>query len=142
MTQILQLSNRVFSSTPFPNTQPPDVVTAMSDIISQVGMQIADSIVTILKETHSVYTHSLRDFSKNVTTDGTASQMLDLIQSQLSFSRNVKDPPSFRGEVSDTVELNEWIDIMRGYIKQNNLRKEQQAEEILAHLRGKARDVV
>lgn len=27
----------VFSSTPIPNTQPPDVVTAMSDIISEVG---------------------------------------------------------------------------------------------------------
>ncbi|KAL1277158.1 hypothetical protein QQF64_023831 [Cirrhinus molitorella] len=31
---------------------------------------------------------------------------------------------------------------MRDYIKRNNLRKEQQAEEILVHLRGKARDVV
>ncbi len=52
-------------------------------------------------------THSFDNSSKNVTADGSASQMLDLIQSQLSFSRNVREPPSFRGEVSDAVDLNE-----------------------------------
>lgn len=132
----------MFSSTPYPNAQPPNVITAMTDIISQVGQQIADSIVTRLSPTQKVDAHSVDNSSKNVTADGTASQMLDLIQSQLSFSRNVREPPSFRGEVSDTVDLNEWIDIMRDYLKRNNLRKEHQAEEIMAHLRGKARDVV
>lgn len=132
----------VFSSTPFPIAQSPDVITAMTDIISQVGQQIADSIVTRLSPTHTVNTSSVCSPSKNVTTDETASQMLDLLQSQLSISRNVKEPPSFRGEVSDTVDLSEWIDVMRDYIKRNNLKKEHQAEEILIHLRGKARDVV
>ncbi|XP_073790010.1 uncharacterized protein [Danio rerio] len=132
----------VFSSTPFPNSQPPNVVAAMSDIISQVGQQIADSIVTRLNQTHSVETQPVIDSPKHVTTENTSSQMLDLLQSQMSFSRNVKEPPSFRGEMSDTVDLNEWIDIVRDYIKRNNLRKEQQAEEIMVHLRGKARDVV
>ncbi len=44
----------VFSSTPYPNSQPPNVITAMTDIISQVGQQIADSIVTRLSPTHNV----------------------------------------------------------------------------------------
>ncbi len=132
----------VFSSTPYPNSQPPNVITAMTDIISQVGQQIADSIVTRLSPTHKVDAHSVDNSSKNVIADKSTSQMLDLIQSQLSFSRNVREPPSFRGEVSDSVDLNEWIDIMRDYIKRNNLRKEHQAEEIMVHLRGKARDVV
>lgn len=132
----------VFSSTPFPNAQPPNAITEMTDLISQVGQQIADSIVTRISPAHKVDTHSVDKSSKNVTADGTASQMLDLIQSQLSLSRNVREPPNFRGEVSDAVDLDEWIDIMRDYVKRNNLRKEHQAEEIMVHLRGKARDVV
>nr|XP_055034513.1 uncharacterized protein LOC129422544 [Misgurnus anguillicaudatus] len=132
----------VFSSTPCTNAQPQNVITAMTDIISQVGQQIADSIVSRLNTTYKVDEHSVNNSSNNVTADGTASQMMDLLQSQLSFSKNVREPPSFRGEVSDPVDLNEWIDIMRDYIKRNNLRTEHQAEEIMAHLRGKARDVV
>lgn len=102
----------------------------MSDIISQAGQRIADSIATRLNQTHLVETHSDIDSPKNVTTDSTTSQMLDLIQSQLSLSRHVKEPPSFRGERSDTIDLNEWIDIMRDHIKRNSLGKQQQAEEI------------
>lgn len=139
---VSQEGQGMFSSTPNPNTQSQDVIAAMTDIISQVGQQIADSIVSRLGPLHSFDPRSTCSSSKNSKVDGTDSQMLDLIQSQLSFSRNVKEPPSFRGEVSDTVDLSEWIDVMRDYIKRNNLKTEQQAEEILIHLRGRARDVV
>lgn len=82
------VEQQVFSSTPIPNTKPPDVVTAMSDIISQVGQQTADSTVTRLNQTHSVNTHTVSDSSKNVMTDSTASQIQysnSAIQSQLLF---------------------------------------------------------
>lgn len=56
--------------------------------------------------------------------------------------RKVKEPPAFRGDSSDTVTVSEWEDLMRDYVKRSNVRVEQQAEEILTHLRGRARDVV
>lgn len=56
----------VFSSTPYPNSQPPNIITEMTEIINQVGQQIADSIVTRLSPTHKVDAHSVDNSSKNV----------------------------------------------------------------------------
>ncbi|KAI4883964.1 hypothetical protein NFI96_008254, partial [Prochilodus magdalenae] len=56
--------------------------------------------------------------------------------------RKVKEPPTFKGDGSDTVSIQEWEDLMRTFIKRSNLRLEEQAEEILVYLRGKAKDVV
>ena len=39
------------------------------------------------------------------------------------------------------MSVREWEDVMRTYIKKSNLRPEEQAEEILVHLRGKAKDI-
>ena len=68
------------------------------------------------------------------------SNILDASHVQLVSHRKLKDPPCFRGDSSDPVS--EWEDLMRAFIKRDNLRSEEQAEEILIHLRGKARDVV
>lgn len=69
-------------------------------------------------------------------------QSLDMSQVQFVPHRKVKEPPVFRGDSSDTVNVCEWEDLMRCYVKKTNLRVDQQAEEILTHLRGRARDVV
>lgn len=67
---------------------------------------------------------------------------LDLSQVQLVPHRKVKEPPTFKGDDTDTVDVHEWEDLMKNYIKRTNVRPEQQAEEILIHLRGRAKDVV
>ncbi len=56
--------------------------------------------------------------------------------------RKVKEPPTFRGDSTDTVDVHEWEDLMKNYIKRTNISTEQQAEEILIHLRRRAKDVV
>ena len=54
----------------------------------------------------------------------------------------MRDPPTFRGENSDSVTLEEWIELMQTFIKKGGLSIGEQGEEILIHLRGKAKDVV
>ena len=66
----------------------------------------------------------------------------DVSQVQVVTQRKVKEPPCFVGNDSDSVTVHDWEDQMRTFIKKSNVRIEDQAEEILMHLRGKAKDVV
>lgn len=50
--------------------------------------------------------------------------------------------PCFRGDNSDSVSVQEWEELIRSFIKSRNLQPEEQAEEIIVHLGGKAKDVV
>ena len=118
----------------------PDVVSQMSDIIKHVGQQLADSIVARLGSTLSTPTSStppVHTAPANVSTHS-----LDLSHIQLAPHRKVKEPPTFKGDDSDTVDVHEWEDLMKDYVKRTNVKPEQQAEEILIHLRGRAKDVV
>ncbi|CAI5660541.1 unnamed protein product [Oreochromis niloticus] len=67
---------------------------------------------------------------------------VDAAPVQFVSHRKLKDPPCFRGDGSDLISVREWEDLMRAFIKLGSLRSEEQAEEILVHLRGKAKDVV
>lgn len=48
----------------------------------------------------------------------------------------------FRGESSETLSVDEWEELMRNYIRKSGVQLANQAEEILMHLRGRAKDVV
>ncbi|KAJ8361684.1 hypothetical protein AAFF_G00431960 [Aldrovandia affinis] len=112
----------------------------MGEIIRDVGQQLADSILARLSPIQTAPTPSTAHTQAIPT--NTSTQSLDLSQVQLVPHRKVKEPPTFRGDRTDTVNVHEWEDIVRSYIKKANIRTEQQAEEILTHLRGRAKDVV
>ncbi|KAK0152244.1 Retrovirus-related Pol polyprotein from transposon 17.6 [Merluccius polli] len=118
----------------------PDVVSQMSDIIQHVGQQLADSIVARLSPAFSPPTPSTP--TVHTAPANVSAHSLDLSHVQLAPHRKVKEPPTFRGDDSDTVDVHEWEDLMRDYIKRTNVKPEQQAEEMLIHLRGRAKDVV
>jgi len=72
----------------------------------------------------------------NETPTATSTQSLALSRVQLV------EPPIFRGDSTDTVNVREWEDIMGSY--KANMKAEHQADEILihTHLRGRAKYVV
>lgn len=114
----------------------------MSTIVEQIGQQLADSSMSHLNAsspTAAVHTsHEEKCYKK----DSSPSHTLDLSQIQLVTQREVKDPPVFRGESSDTLTVDEWEESMKNYIRKSGVQLENQAEEILIHLRGRAKDVV
>ena len=127
------------SSTPNPALQSSDVLSQMSDVIKRIGQELADSIITHLSPPLTVTPSA---FAAHDTTNVAHTQCLDRSQVQLVSHRKVKDPPNFRGDSSDSVTVREWEDLMRNYIKKGDIATEQQAEEILIHLRGRAKDIV
>lgn len=117
------------------------LVDQMGDIVQQIGYQLADSIMARL----SVPSSSADIPKGHVTTPegkgSVHSHTLDLSQIQL-VAHGPKDPPVFRGDGSDGMSVDEWEESMRNYIRKSAVSPENQSEEILVHLRGRAKDVV
>lgn len=127
------------TSTPV-NTQ--DILGQMGDIVQHIGQQLADSILTHLSRSSPVAplpAHSAHSGSHTLVHDSVASSSS---QRHVVSQRKLRDPPTFRGDNSDSVTLEEWIEITQTFIKRGGLSTEEQGEEILIHLRGKAKDVV
>ncbi|XP_013889527.1 uncharacterized protein LOC106536752 [Austrofundulus limnaeus] len=142
------------SDQPCPNIPPPQcsstsipdsytnntvLVDQMSTIVQQIGHQLADSIMSHLNSSRpsEIATKNPQNESHQIPCN-----TLDLSQVQVIPRSQVREPPTFKGESSDAVTVDEWKDLMRNYIKKSVIQQEHQAEEILIHLRGRARDVV
>lgn len=138
-TQHDSLSTAQVPCTSTPNTEH-DILGQMGDIVRHIGQQLADSLLTHLSRSSpaDVVTSGINSDSHTPAQDSVSSSSQLHVVSQ----RKVKDPPTFRGDSSDTVTLEEWIELMHTFIRKGGLTTEKQGEEILIHLRGKAKDVV
>ena len=113
----------------------------MITVIQEIGHRLADSILSRI-QSHSTVAPSSPAAQNVASALSQPSHVSDSSQVHVVTQRKVKDPPSFVGDGSDKVTVYEWEDLMRTFIKKSNVRVEEQAEEILMHLRGKAKDVV
>ncbi|XP_032430716.1 uncharacterized protein LOC116727412 [Xiphophorus hellerii] len=127
------------TSTPDSHVNNAGLVDQMSTIVQQIGQQLADSVMAHLNS--STPSGTAIKNTQNESHQVPCSS-LDLSQVQLVSRSQVREPPIFKGESSDTVTVDEWEDSMKSYIKKSGVQQEHQAEEILIHLRGRARDVV
>ncbi|XP_057714469.1 uncharacterized protein LOC130930499 [Corythoichthys intestinalis] len=119
-----------------------ELVSQMSSIIQQLGRQIADSILSQISASTPAAAVPSKQEVMHEKKGNSPSHTLDLSHVQLVTQRAVKDPPVFRGEDSDTLSIDDWEEGMRDYVRKSNVQIEDQAEEILMHLRGRAKDVV
>ncbi|XP_029953390.1 uncharacterized protein LOC115392874 [Salarias fasciatus] len=119
---------------PSPNVLATEIVSQMGDVIQQVSQRVVQDIMTQLNPPTST---PLSNAASSSSHGVPPSAMSDASHVQLVSHRKLKDPPCFRGDDSDTVSLREWEDLMRAFIRKSYLRPEEQAEEILVHLREK-----
>ena len=135
------VSQSTGSPVPTPDVIAASIVSQMGDVlIQQVSQRVAQEIISHLSPSGSTPLHSAA--SPPTHANVSATNALDVSRLQYVSHRKLKEPPCFRGDSSDSVSLQEWEEFMRSFIKRGNLQPEEQAEEILVHLRGKARDVV
>lgn len=127
------------TSIPESNANTAGLVDQMSTIVQQIGQQLADSIMSHLNSSSPSGTVIKNPQSESLQVPCST---LDLSQVQLVHRSQVREPPIFKGDGSDAITLDEWEDSMRNYIKKSAVPQDNQAEEILMHLRGRARDVV
>lgn len=111
-----------------------DLSTLISELADQIGQSIAAQLRRDKGTNESVLTDSARVEQ--------AHSMLNLSGVKLVMQSDVKEPPSFRGDSTDKYSVCEWVDLMNMYLVKRNIPTEQQSQEILSRLMGKAKDVV
>ncbi|KAK6310375.1 hypothetical protein J4Q44_G00184300 [Coregonus suidteri] len=131
----------VITSTPNPNDDAV-LIGQMSTIVQQIGQQLADSIIMHFSSSSPTGATATSQSEPRHRPDPPVSQVLDFSQVQVVAQRKVKEPPSCRGERSDTITFDEWEEAMRNFIKKGHMKIEEQAEEILIHLKGREKYVV
>lgn len=116
-------------------------VNQMNDILQNIGQQLADSIVTRLNNTSSAPSVPVSLENVSNKSDLAHSRTLDLSQVTL-VAQGAKEPPAFKGDGSDAMAVDEWEECMKNFICKSEIAVENQADEIMVHLRGRARDIV
>ena len=130
------------SSTPIVSVSGNDPAADLRDLITELGNQIGDSIVSRLFAPSPPVLPSFVPVSPVVGGDNPGSSTLDLSRVNVVVKHDVREPAVFRGEASDKCTVQEWIELMEVYLRKRNCLASDQPEEILSHLMGKAKKIV
>lgn len=130
--------NNVHTSTPNADVT---AIHQLTDMVGQLGAQIGESIVAKLMSAGVVNLSSdtqtqnpARSTSCDVTTCDSPHVTVHVAPD--------KDLQTFKGDGTDKLSVQDWIDMTKLYLKKRGIPIHEQAEEIMGHLLGKARDVV
>lgn len=117
-----------------PQTTSSDLSNLISGLADQIGHSIAAQLRGNVETSKSVPTEN------STPTHGHSE--LNLSGVKLVMQSDVKEPPVFRGDSSDKCPVREWVDLMSMYCVKRNIPVQQQSQEILSRLMGRAKDVV
>jgi len=125
-------------STPFSRPNVDHIITpeSLGGIISDLAQKIGESISASLNLTQHP---SPVQPKSNVQH---SSDCVDASNLNIIVQHDVKPPPLFRGDQSDSFTVHEWEDMMYSYMNRKKCTDETASDLILSRLAGKARDVV
>ena len=118
-----------------------NVIHHLTDMVGQLGTQIGESIVSKPMSAGVVNMNSDRQAAST-----TQSSYCDVNKhNPPHVTVNVKSERGlqiFRGDNADTNPVQDWIDMTKAHLRKQKIPLNDQPEEIMSHLMGKARDVV
>lgn len=122
-------------------------ISHLTDIVGQLGAQIGESIVAKLISVGVVNASSVHqsNASLNTSPTQTSADSSAVRHPDSHVTVHVKsdtEPKFFRGDGSDKYPVQDWIGMTKAYLRKQRCPVDEQAEEIMGKLMGKARDVV
>lgn len=112
-------------------------VSDLGVLVEELGRKIGESVTArLLSEGGFAGT------SNKTSTTNSQCANLDLSQLNVILKSDEKEPPVFRGDNLGRCDVQEWVDMMQLYLQKRNVKIPNQADEIISHLMGRARDVV
>lgn len=75
-------------------------------------------------------------------TQGCTGNCLDTSKLNVVVQSNVKPPPFFRGDHTDSCSIHEWQDMMQSYMRRLKCSTSEMSDVIVSRLMGRARDIV
>ncbi|XP_014907364.1 uncharacterized protein LOC106959356 [Poecilia latipinna] len=110
---------------------------ALSGVIADLAKQIGDAITTNLSGLNP------QSQSQSQVADSHPSDPTDQSQTRFVVQSDIRAPPYFKGDHTDTFSIQEWEGLMRCYLSRIRcVNPVEMCEIITSRLIGKARDVV
>lgn len=113
----------------------------LRDLIGELGSQIGESIASRLLASQPSLIPTESPSAKSVRVEA-PDTTFDLSKVSLVVRSDVKEPPMYRGDGEDKYSIQEWIDMMEVYLHKRNFTTNEQRDEILSHLLGRAKSIV
>lgn len=122
-------------------------ISLLSDMVGQLGAQISESIVAKLMSAGVVNVNSVHQSTTSLHTSpthtSTESSSVRHTDSHVTVHvKSDKEPKFFRGDGSDKYPVQDWTDMTKAYLRKQRCPVDEQAEEIMGKLMGKARDIM
>ncbi|KAK6488047.1 hypothetical protein HHUSO_G9392, partial [Huso huso] len=115
----------------------------IGDLITQIAQQIGQSISAQLRRDNKGREgRSTQAQSIGADQPLTDSPLLNLTGVKLVMQSDVKEPPCFRGDGSDKHLVHEWEELMEVYLRKRGVPVQEQSQEIISRLMGKAKDII
>lgn len=128
----------IHTSTPSSNN---DAILHLTEMVGQLGAQIGESIVAKLMSSgvmNTTSTHPITPTAQTVNSEATRHD-----QPRVTVHvKSDRELPTFRGDNNDKYSVQDWIDMTKTHMRRHEIPMQDQSEEIIGHLLGKARDVV
>nr|XP_021336582.1 uncharacterized protein LOC103912040 [Danio rerio] len=147
--------NRTVNSTPVgrvacegPYTSTPGVdgvaIDHLTDMIGQLGSQIGESIVAKLMSAGlgNVNAEGQTSSSSYTQTPTHTEQSTHTLMTPQLTVHMKSEHDTFRGDGSDKYGIEEWVDRTKSFLRRQMCPIQDQAEEIMCRLAGKAKDIV
>ena len=110
-------------------------------MVGQLGAQIGESIVAKLMSAGVVSLNS-GNHSASMTENAPSDTTRNDVPAVTVRVKSERELQTFRGDSTDKNPVQDWIDMTKTYLRKQDVPMHEQAEEIISHLMGKARDVV
>ncbi|XP_029937360.1 uncharacterized protein LOC115380357 [Myripristis murdjan] len=111
-------------------------VHIIAGIAKEIGMSIGESIAA------SIDAKLGSGANSNSTADTNRSDGVDTSLVNLVARAKVKEPVFFKGDGLDAYTIHEWETVVMMYLRKRAIPVNEQAEEVMSRLMGKAREVV
>ena len=118
-----------------------NAIHQLSDMMGQLGAQIGESIVAKLMSAGVVNTSGAPQAAPAAgnTQCDTNSLQAPHVTVHVKSDKGLQ---TFRGDNTDKYSVTDWIDLAKAHLSKQDVPLCDQAEEIMSHLMGKAKDVV
>lgn len=124
-------------------TPPPvtdDSRVQITELLEELGSQIGDSILDRLLADRNP--HVVHKADPSAVKSELASTTLDLSKLNLVVRSDKRAPPIFRGDGTDKIAVQEWIELMEIYLEKCDCPKAEHSSEIQNYLLGRAKNIV
>lgn len=124
-----------------PTSSNENATQQLRELIGELGSQIGESIAGRLLACQTAPI-SQQPPSANPSKAETLNATADLSKVSLIVRPDIKDPPMYRGDGTDKYSIQEWIDMVEVYLHKRELSANEQVDEVLSHLLGRAKSIV